>query len=389
MKKLWIGISIVVVVALAIVLIVTQTKKEPKEIKIGAILPLTGSAGYIGEALKMGMELALDEMNKREKMDGVVLKLIFEESMNDPKTGVSAYRKLITDEEVEIVISAMSTVTKSIIPLVDKDEIPLLATVVSTEGIAGQNPWVFRFFTRADVDAKAMAEYAYQTLKLRKVAILHVQDDFGVSYAQVFSKIFEKLGGKITIAENFFPGETNFSSIIAKIKSSAVDGIYILSYANNLALIPKQMKELGIRTTILSIGTISQRFVVEQAGGSVEGAYYTTNAFNTFRPTTEEMTNFVKNFEKKYGKTPEYFEVFGYDAINLIAEAIKIGGITKKGIQTGLLSIHDYRGAAGKISVSERGEVNFPVIIARVAEGRPSSPLMTTEPGEYLEGGDK
>ena len=246
-------------------------------------------------------------------------------------------------------------------------------------------PWVFRFFTKAEDDAKVIAEYAYKTLGMRKVAIIHVQDDFGVSYAEVFKQVFENLGGNITIAENFSSGETDFRTILSKIKPLDIDGVYILSYANNLASIPRQMREMGISTTILSVGTIAQKFVIEQAGGSVEGAYYTTTAFNTFEPKTEEMKRFVKSFQQRYGSYPEYFEVFGYDIVNLINEAIRKGGQSRSALQRGILSIQDSKGVAGKITVSNSGEINFPIVIRKVVSGQPSSPLITVYPNKNEE----
>lgn len=335
-------------------------------VNISAILPLTGSSGYIGDSLRKGMELAKDNIKDMN------INLSFEDSMGDPKTGLSAYEKIINDKKADIIITALSSVSKAIIPLVDKDKIPLLTTVVSAEGITDQNPYVFRFFTRADVDAKIMADYAYSKLNFRSIAIIHVQDDFGISYANVFKRTFEGHGGKIVIIESFLPSESNFYPILEKIKPLKIDGVYVLSYANNLALIPRQMKELGIKKTILSIGTIAQDFVIKQAGGSLEGTYYTTNAFDTFNPTTKEMKDFVASYQQKYGKVPEYFEVFGYDAINLIAKAksLKVGGGTRSEIQKGLLSIENYNGVAGKISVTSNREVNLPVIIGKITNGQ-------------------
>lgn len=380
MKKFWVGLGILVLVVLAIIIVITTIGKRPESYKIGVILPLTGSAAYIGENVKMGMELAKKEINNRGGIKGTSLRLLFEDSINDPKTGVSAYRKLLTTKNLNVMCVAMSTVTKSIIPLADRDKMPILATVVSAEGIAGQSPWIFRFFTRADVDAKAMAEYAYQELKLRKVAIIHIQDDFGISYTEVFKRTIELLGGSIPIVENYYYGETDFRTQLTKIKPLQPDGVYVVSYANNMALIPKQMRELGIDATILSVGTISQSFVVQQAPDVIEGAYYTTNAFNTFHPQTNEMKKFVVAFESIYGKKPEYFEVFGYDTIYLIAEAIERKDYFREGIKEGLLSIQAYKGAAGEIFVTEEGEVNFPIIVARVVNGRPSLPLLQVSP---------
>lgn len=91
-RKIWIGITIVVVVALAIVLVINyQTKKKPGVIKIGAILPLTGPASWLGEMHKWGIDLAVEEINEASKNK---IKIICEDSSREPKKTVSAFKKL-------------------------------------------------------------------------------------------------------------------------------------------------------------------------------------------------------------------------------------------------------------------------------------------------------
>ncbi len=188
------------------------------------------------------------------------------------------------------------------------------------------------------------------------------------------------MNGEISSVQSFSHGETNFRSQLTKIKSYNPDGVYIIAYANTIALIPKQLRKLGIDCTILSTGTISQNFVVQQAPEAIEGTYYTTNAFNTFNPKTDEMKKFVTSFEDKYNTIPEYFEVFGYDSINLITKAIENQSYTKEGIKKGLLDIHGYQGIAGEININDDGEVNFPLIVAKVENSKPSKPLLLIKP---------
>jgi branched-chain amino acid transport system substrate-binding protein len=376
MKKIWIGILIVIIVALATALIIAQPKKESEEIKIGAVLPLTGPSGYIGEAIKNGMILALDETsNNKTKSE-----IIFEDSKGETKIGVNAFKKLTESDNINICVAALSSVVNPIIPLADNKQIPLIATVVSAEGIAKKSSWVFRFFTKAEIDAKVMAEYAYKSLNLKEIVILHVQDDFGISYAKIFKQVFENLGGKVVGVENFQFGESDFRTVLSKIKSFKFDGVYILSYANNLAIIPKQMKELGIKATILSIGTIAQDFVIKQAPDAIEGIYYTTTAFDISNPATDEMKKFVTLYKEKFNQNPEYFEVFGYDIAKIISQIVRNTGSDEKEIRDSLLALHGYKGAAGEISVDKSGEINFPVVIKRVVDGQPSEPLLTISP---------
>ena len=102
---------------------------------------LTGPAGYIGESLKKGMELALDEINNAVEKESKI-EIIFEDSMGDPKSGVSTWRKLSTDNEIKVCVASLSSVVNPIIPLADEVKIPLIATAVSSKGIAEKSPWV-------------------------------------------------------------------------------------------------------------------------------------------------------------------------------------------------------------------------------------------------------
>jgi branched-chain amino acid transport system substrate-binding protein len=376
LSLLLLGVGLIIVVALL------WRKPSGPTLKATAILPLTGSAGYVGSAVRAGMETALFEMRAETTKVLPQIELIFEDSMNDPKSGVSSFEKATLRQDLSVVVCAMSSVTKSILPLLSKRSIPLVATVVSSESVAAQSPWAFRFFTRAEVDARVMAEFAFDSLGLRTVGILSVQDDFGISYTSVFRKRFQALGGSIVVEEVFSPGQIDFSSSVAKVKQYAPQAVYILSYANNIASIPRQMRQLGVKSKILSIGTISQSFVVQQAGGSVEGAYYTTNAFNTHQPSTPEMVRFVQNFRLINGKDPEFFEVFGYDVVNLLVYVSETNGVSPTAMRDGLLKVRDFRGAAGAISVSPDGEIDFPIVVCRIEGGKPSKPLLVFDPSK-------
>lgn len=380
MKK-YRNISLIfILLALITTTIIFHKGREKSEYKIGTILPLTGSAAYLGESIQRGMLVAQEEATTKGGVNGYMIGLLFEDSMNDAKAGVSAYKRLLTNKDISVICSAMSTVSRAIIPLSDKDKMPLLCTAVSADGITKESPWVFRFFTRADIDAAILAEFAIVQLKLKRVAVIHVQDDFGISYKNEFIKKFEDLGGTVPAVESFAYSATDFRTQLTKIKGVRPDGIYILSYANNMALIPREIRELGIPATLLSVGTISQDAIIKQAPDAIEGCYYTTNAFDTNNPQTEEMKLFVSAFEKKYAKKPEYFEVFGYDMVNIIIKAIETNGYSRTGIRSGLLNIKNYKGAVGDIFISNDREVSFPVVIARVLNGHPSKPLFRTDP---------
>jgi branched-chain amino acid transport system substrate-binding protein len=212
-----------------------------------------------------------------------------------------------------------------------------------------------------------MARYAKETLNLETAALVYVNDEFGNSYREVFTRAFEGAGGRVVLAEGISPTQTDFRTSLTRIKGRNPDAVYLLAYGNNMALVPVQMRELGIEATLLSLGTIGQPDILRQAGEAAVGAYYTSTDFNTFAPQTPELEAFVEQYTARYQQPPVFFEVFGFDTVNLLAHAADSKNATPDAIRAGLLAIRDFNAASGDITFSGDGEANFPMRVYRVA----------------------
>lgn len=346
-------------------------EKKPETIKIGAILPLTGSASLVGEYVKNGIDLAVDEINAKNGIEGKTIVILYGDSKNDPKEGISIFNKFISLEKLPIVISVMTSVTQAITPIADKNKIVILATSVSASGITESSLWLFRLFVTADNDAKTMANFASDKLKYKRLGILHVYDDFGLNFSKVFTSTFEnrRKGNKVVFSEGFDKRTIDYRSILAKAKKKHLDAIYILGYDNNLGLLPKQMRELGITIPILSIGTIAQPNVIAQAGKALDGTYFTTTEFSADNPLTQEAKLFVERYKAKYNKTPNYFSAFAYDSIMIISEAIKNEGYSSDTIQKGLQNIKDFKGVTGVITIKPNRDADFKMVVKTIKQG--------------------
>ena len=366
MNKKW-TIAVVVIVALLIaILALNRQGGNDPEFKIGVILPQTGYTAFIGESVRKGMDLAL-EMTPQIS-DGTNIALVYEDSAGDVKQAVSAYHKLVSVDKVDAIV-CVSSGSKALTPLADRDKKVLFCTAVSGSDIANDSPWCFRFFINADVDAKMMGEYAVQKRGFKKLAVIYINDEMGLSYNTVFAKTIEGLGSKIVTAEGFGFGVSDFKPILLKIAEAKPDAIYIQAYTDSMARIPIQMKEIGLNIPILSVGTISQPEVMQQAGNAVEGVVYTTTDFNTFAPATPELKTFVDKFTAKHQAPPIFFEVFGYDTFNMLMKASQNGSSSDK-LQDGLLAIDNVPMASGNVSVQPNGEVSFPVVLRQIKNGQ-------------------
>jgi branched-chain amino acid transport system substrate-binding protein len=367
-RNLWFGIGIVVVVALAIVLIVTQTKKEPKEIKIGAILPLTGDAAIYGQEIKNGIDLATNEVNTVRTQK---IRVIYEDDQGNATTGISAIQKLISQDKVPLVIGgAMSSVCAAIGPVAMKNKIILLSPTATAPLLTNLGSYFFRIWPSDNYDGEIMAKLAYEQLGIQKVSILYVNLEYGKGIEQVFRSVFEKLGGEVLNSEGYIQGTTDFRTQLLKIKSLAPDAVYLPGYYREIAVILRQAKELGIKPRWLSVNSFYDPKLLEIAGGSAEGAIFTYPTYDS--KSEDPITHtFVDAFKKKYGKEPDAFAVQGYDALKLIALVTDKDGLNAAdSIRNALLEIKNYPGVGGQITFDRNGDVVKPLRLMTVTQGK-------------------
>ena len=353
MKKIWIGLITIFGVALFLLFIVTQLKKESQEIKIGAILPLTGDAAIYGVEMKKGISIAAEELKEVDKLR---IKVIYEDDQGIPRNAVSAAQKLITHDQVQVIISSLSSITLALAPIAQKNRIVLISPSASAPTITNAGEFVFRVWPSDIFEGGVMAEFAFDTLKMRKIAILYVNNDYGKGLEQVFTKRFEELGGDIIISEGYEFGAADFRTQITKIKARKPEAIYIVGYWKEIVQYLKQAKELDFRIQILSAICFKEPEILKLAGDEAEGAIFTGPFYD---PQSEEkiVRDFVTKYKAKYNEEPGIWAAHSYDAMKIIGLAIKSGGTTATEIQKSMSKIKNYIGVTGEMSFDENGDV--------------------------------
>ena len=176
-------------------------------------------------------------------------------------------------------------------PLADRDRVVLWNTAVSVLDITAASPWSFRFFINADVDATMMGEYAVKRRGLRRLAVVYINDEMGLSYDNVFQKTVRSAGGEIVASEGFGFGVTDFKPLLLKIAAAKPDGIYIQVYDDAIGRIPVQMIEMGLIIPILSVGTISQPQIMRQAENNRGDCLYHLRLqyLRTWNPRSQDL----------------------------------------------------------------------------------------------------
>jgi len=343
--------------------------KKEREIKIGVITPLTGGSAKYGEDIKRGYDLAVEEINEKGGIKGSKIGLIYEDSEGKPEKAVAAAQKLIQRDKVIAILGALwSSPTLAVAPIAEKSKVVLLSSGSSSPKVTDAGDYIFRNEISEAYGAEESAKL-YFNAGFKKIAIIYVNNDYGIGVRDVTKEIYRQLGGVVTASEAFEQDEKDFRTQLLKIKKTNPDAILIVSYKEAI-LILRQMKELGIKKQVLGTPLFEDPEIIEKAGDVAEGAIY--SYYGTFDPKSEEarIKEFMEKFRKEYGVDPEYYAPIGYDAIKIFQLAIEKGGLKPEQIKNALYQIKDFAGLSGTTSFDENGDVIKPVILKTVREGK-------------------
>ena len=282
---------------------------DQNTLRIGADIPLTGASAVYGESIKEGMELAKEDLAKK----GVNVEIYYEDSQADAKQGVSAYENLKL-KNIDAVVSLYSRVSVPLIPLAERDKIPLIMTVMSAK--FDSNNYTLRYypdnFGYVDALFRGIKENQYSN-----ISILYLNDEYGTSVKQALEEDAKNKNINVISEESFSPGTSDFKTELIKIQNDNPDAIFMISSApTEVTNCLKQVKELGIKSDFYDVGgVLSPKSIRDNAPS--EGVY--TTAF----PFTLGITgNDIKQeYIQKYNEDPFYPAAFGYDIVNLVAKA--------------------------------------------------------------------
>ncbi len=296
-------------------------------IRIGQSVGLTGPLPDPGLDIQQAAELAVDDLNAAGGFEGHDWELITEDGACDGDAGTVVGNKFAADPSIVAIQGGMCTgETLALIPIFTEARIPFVTASSTNPAVTSEecdvcNRVVLSDKLQADVDA----DYITNVLNVTSVAIMHDNSDYGLGIAELFQTAFELLGGTVTDFQGAQVGDTDFRSVLGQIAPSNPELIFFGGYSTEAGLITIQMDEVeGLQDTIFfsDDGTYTQQYL-DTAGAAAEGAYA---SFVAGDETEDANAEFDAKYLEKYGVAPDSlgpFHAQTYDAINLLAEAIK------------------------------------------------------------------
>lgn len=343
MRRPW---TVLMSVALVIAAIQAVPAQEP--IKLGVVGPHSGPAAFDGQSTLIGAQVAAQEINAAGGLlGGRKIEIVAADSRGIPAESVSAYRKVVTQDKVVAVDCCwFSSSTIATHPTIEELKVP------TTTGVAflpdakeTKLTYLFKFAQTPRLESR-FVDYWVNKLKVKKVAFLARNDDWGRATSSVYQARLKELGGTIVSSDYYTPGEKDFYSYLTKIKALNPEGVNVVDISATAATQVKQMAELGLKAVVLgSDGPITDAFI-KLAGKPAEGVPLVVRYGTTL--DTPRNKAFIAAFKaRRNGEEPDQYAQAGYDGVYLQAEAIKRAGSTDPAKIREALAKTDYVSIAG------------------------------------------
>ncbi|AQH02813.1 branched chain amino acid ABC transporter substrate-binding protein [Burkholderia sp. KK1] len=294
-------------------------------VKIGVAGPLTGSQAASGKDNERGAKLAVDDLNAKHMMLGgqpLRFELISVDDQSDPKAGVTAAQQLVDSGVIAVIGHWNSGVTIPASKIYNDAKVIMITPAASNPALTVPGyPYVFRLTTDDNVLGAKMADYAANTLHLKRVAVIDDRTAYGSGVADVFVATAKKLGIDIVTREYSTDHTVDFKAVLSKIKPAKPDGIFYGGYYGQAAYLARQMRDLAVNGVLMGGDGLCVGEFPRLADGALDKKMYCPQG-GTPLGALPEGKRFETRFKAAYGVNPDQKGPSFYAATMMIGDAI-------------------------------------------------------------------
>ncbi len=335
---------------------------------IGVVSFISGSGAAYGEAITSGLKLAQEEINAKGE---VKINLVIEDSAGEQDQALSAAQKLMNSKNVTAIIGpTLSTEMNVVGPEADLNGVPIMGTSTTAQGIPQIGDYVFRNSIPESLAIPASIKKAVEKYNVKKVAILYGNDDvFTKSGYDTMKQAAKDMGLEVLTTETFQKGQSDYNAQLTKIKGLKPELILCSALYNEGAVIMDQARKMGIDVPFVGGNGFNSPEVIKIAGDASNGLIVATPWYA--EKEDAKVQEFVSTFEEKYGKKPDQFAAQAYDALYLMADALKRAGENDRdALRDALAETKDFNGILGNISFDKDGDVVMDPTVLEIKDGK-------------------
>lgn len=346
-------------------------KVDDSVIRIGEYDALTGDIATFGTTTHEGIVMAVEEINAAGGIHGKKVVLITEDDEGKPEQAALVAEKLLTDDQVHALIGEVaSSNSLAVAPIAQRYEIPMISPSSTNPKVTQQGDYIFRVCFIDSFQGKVAAKFAYDTLKARKAAILRDEkSDYSLGLADVFAADFKAAGGTIVADKAYMGGDVDFKAQLTSLRDSRPDLIYVPGYYGEVGLIARQARAIGLKQPLLGGDGWESEELYKIGGAALNNCYFT----NHCAPDSPDkvVRNFVAKYEARWKHEPGALAMLGYDAVNVLADAIsRAPDLRGHSIRDALAATKNFRGVTGMISMDADRDAVKSAVVLQIKDGK-------------------
>lgn len=327
-------------------------------VKIGGLFAVTGPAAFLGEPERNTAKMIVDEINKAGGVKGRKLELVVYDTAGDATKAVQLATKLIKDDKVVTIIGPSTTgETMAVIPVAEKEQVPLISCSAGSKITDPVKKWVFKTAQNDALAVGRIFEYL-QRHKQHKVAILTVSDGFGSSGREQLKAQASKYGISLVSDDTYGPKDTDMTAQLTKIRGSHAQALIVWGTNPGPAVIAKNAKQLGLKLPLYMSHGVSSKKFIDLAGEAAEGIrlpsgkVLVADVLPNADSQKKSLLAFVKDYQNHYKTEGDHFGGHAWDAVMLIKGAVEQGADTPAAIRDQLERTRNFHGIGGSFSYS-------------------------------------
>lgn len=344
-------------------------EKRPKEISLAVIIPQTGPDAGIGLSARQGIEYAVDEINSIGGIKGTLLKAEFLDDSGEPGLTGRHVNSQGERSQVVAIIGGFEDNTAFAGGLhANRKKILFLTPAAGATGIVEMGPYVFRNRVSYSVNTSKIAEFLFTMEGKRNFAILHPNDNYGISVAEIFTRRVKELGGTIVARESYSAKSYEFFEAINKIKNTNPQVIFTPCYASELLGIAQIVYQSGTKATLAGIESWSDNGQLREGLDYLEGAIYTTSFY--LDKQSKNVREFVNGYKKRYGLAPDSMAAHCVDAVRILAQCMYAVGFEREALKNELQNIRNFPGLTGLTAFNNSRDAEKQILFLAVDYGK-------------------
>lgn len=333
-------------------------RAQAPDLAIAVAGPMTGAVASIGDQLKRGAQAAAEQINANGGVAGRKVKILFEDDQCDPKQAVTVANRVVANGVKFVAGHACSGSSIPASDVYNENGVLMMSPASSAPALTDKgHATIMRIYPRDDAQASFIAPWIAKTYAGKKVAVMHDKSAYGRGLATIVRDKLTAAGLKPVLFDGLNPGEKDYTTIVAKMKSLGVDLLYFGGYHTETGLMARQARDQGFKLKIATADALATPEFWAIAGDAGEGTVFTFAADPRRNPAAAKA---IEAF-KAQGVDPEGFTLFSYAVVQTIAEGVKrAGGDDAKKVAAALKSGAPVETIVGPVKFDEKGDVVEP-----------------------------